>query len=267
MAAELDLPPRERPSRTRLGRERAFHNRRYAAGAPDPRGEVRKLYRALRGVHDAQAHLLRTLGTGKAVLEYGCADGTLSLDELGVPRFVASLDGIDISDGAIAVARDKATRAGLLNVTFQHMDGEAMGFPDASFDVVYGRGILHHLDLAKALAEIARVLRPNGTALFVEPLGHNPLINWYRRRTPALRTPDEHPLVRRDLIAARRHFRTVDSLMAGLAAPLGALLARRFDGAPAVARLLGACEALDRVLLRLPGLKWQAWHTCLILRK
>jgi hypothetical protein len=48
-------------------------------------------------------------------------------------------------------------------------------------------------DLSLACSEIARVLRPGGPAIFVEPLGHNPLINAYRKRTPALRTVDEHP--------------------------------------------------------------------------
>ncbi len=266
MAAELDLSTTDHAGATRLGREQRFHNRRYAAGARDPRAEVRKLYRALHGLHDAQASLLRAFGAGKAVLEYGCADGTLSLDELAVPSFVGWLDGIDISDGAIAVARRKAGQAGICNVSFRHMDGEAMSFQDDSFDVVYGRGILHHLDLAKALPEIARVLRLGGTALFVEPLGHNPMINWYRQRTPGLRTPDEHPLKRCDLALAQRYFNTVDSVMAGLTTPLAALVARRWEGA-AAPRLLDACAALDRMLLRLPGLKWQAWHTCLILRK
>jgi hypothetical protein len=36
---------------------------------------------------------------------------------------------------------------------------------------------------------------PAGWALFSEPLGHNPLVNWYRNRTPEQRTEDEHPLL------------------------------------------------------------------------
>ncbi|MBI3515458.1 MAG: class I SAM-dependent methyltransferase [Proteobacteria bacterium] len=197
------------------------------------------------------------------MLEYGCADGTLSLDELDVPSFVARLEGIDIADGAIAVARQKAAHRGLRNATFRHMNAEAMSFPRASFDVVFGRGILHHLDLDKALAEIARVLKPDGVALFLEPLGHNPLINWYRARTPGLRTPDEHPLLRRDFALARRHFGAVDKVVAGLTTPLAALAERRLGATP----LMGLCEALDRALLVLPGVSWQAWHACLILRK
>jgi len=41
-------------------------------------------------------------------------------------------------------------------------------------------------------------------------MGHNPLINWYRRNTPAMRTPDEHPLLMADLRLAAAFFRRVE---------------------------------------------------------
>jgi SAM-dependent methyltransferase len=44
--------------------------------------------------------------------------------------------------------------------------GEALPFPDASFDLVYGRQVLHHArDLPTLCAEMARVLKPGGTFL------------------------------------------------------------------------------------------------------
>jgi SAM-dependent methyltransferase len=44
--------------------------------------------------------------------------------------------------------------------------GEALPFPDATFDLVYGRQVLHHArDLRVLCAEMARVLRPGGTFL------------------------------------------------------------------------------------------------------
>ena len=44
--------------------------------------------------------------------------------------------------------------------------GESLPFPDASFDLVYGRQVLHHArDLPTLCAEMARVLRPGGTFL------------------------------------------------------------------------------------------------------
>ena len=81
---------------------------------------------------------------------------------------------------------------------------------DDSFDLVCGSGILHHLDLPAAMRELARVLRPSGRAVFMEPLGHNPAINAFRNRTPELRTPDEHPLLGKDLKLCRRYFGSVE---------------------------------------------------------
>jgi SAM-dependent methyltransferase len=60
------------------------------------------------------------------------------------------------------------------------------------------------------MAEVARVLRSNGRAVFSEPLGHNPLLWLFRRLTPAFRTPDEHPLLYRDLRLMRKRFGNVE---------------------------------------------------------
>src|SRR3546814_18316951 len=80
------------------------------------------------------------------------------------------------------------------------MNAEAMTFPDDSFDLVFGSGIIHHLDIDRASGEIARVLRPGGRAVFIEPLGLNPAIALYRRFPPRALTPHDPPLL-------RRHFR------------------------------------------------------------
>jgi SAM-dependent methyltransferase len=40
--------------------------------------------------------------------------------------------------------------------------------------------VLIHTDLAAAMAEMRRVLRPGGVAVLVEPLARNPLVNLYR---------------------------------------------------------------------------------------
>src|SRR3546814_1101008 len=92
------------------------------------------------------------------------------------------------------------------------MNAEAMTFPDDSFDLVFGSGIIHHLDIDRAFGEIARVLRPGGRAVFIEPLGLNPAIELYRRFTPSARTPDEHPLLRRDF-RSEEHTSELQSLM------------------------------------------------------
>lgn len=56
--------------------------------------------------------------------------------------------------------------AGQVQITVVEEWGEALPFPDASFDLVYGRQVLHHArDLPTLCAEMARVLKPGGTFL------------------------------------------------------------------------------------------------------
>ena len=67
------------------------------------------------------------------------------------------------------------------------------------FDIIYGVGILHHLNLNKTVKEIERLLKKNGSLIFIEPLGTNPFINLYRKLTPNSRSKDEHPLTFNDI--------------------------------------------------------------------
>ena len=131
-----------------------------------------------------------------------------------------------------------------------------MSFPDDHFDLVYGSAILHHLDLRAACREIARVLRPGGRAVFLEPLGHNVLINLYRRLTPAMRTVDEHPLRMADLDTIAEHFADTRVHYHVLTA-LAAVPLRTFPGA---ARLFRTLHAVDRALFRVPACRRQAWQ-------
>jgi ubiquinone/menaquinone biosynthesis C-methylase UbiE len=199
---------------------------------------------------------------GKDVLEYGCAGGELSVDYLDLPRIARTLTGIDISDVAIAKAEASAQKAGYDNCSFSAMNAEAMTFPDQSFDLVFGRGIIHHLDLDRSYGEIARVLRPGGTAIFYEPMGHNFILNMYRSRTPEVRTPDEHPMLTKDFVLARKYFTNVDVRYFGLATVVSA-------GLPEVLRApaywMG--RAVDGVVLRLPFVKRYAWFALMVMTK
>lgn len=89
---------------------------------------------------------------------------------------------------------------------FLLMDAHKLDFPDDHFDVVFGWGILHHLDLGLALAEIRRVLRPDGIFMFSEPLDNNPVGRLVRRATPGARTVDETPFRASHLAAIREQF-------------------------------------------------------------
>ena len=241
----------------RVRREQEFHNQIYADGG---REHLTRWYDAVRSAEAEQDRLVRLHARGRSVLEYGCADGALSIDALGLPAIAAELHGIDISDYAIAAANARARAGGFeAKARFHAMNAEATTLADGAYDLVFGRSIIHHLDLDAAFREIARMLKPGGVAIFLEPMGHNPLINWYRRRTPALRTADEHPLLESDLAIARRYFTRVDAASYGLTS----LLAAPFDSP----KLMRAFERVDRLLFRWPLLRRQAWFTLMLARK
>jgi ubiquinone/menaquinone biosynthesis C-methylase UbiE len=100
---------------------------------------------------------------GKRLLEVGCGIGidTVRLAALGFDEVV----GVDLTETAIEIARRRAVREGLLNITYSREDGENLSFPDESFDMVYSFGVIHHTpDIQKAVREIHRVLKPGGAA-------------------------------------------------------------------------------------------------------
>jgi SAM-dependent methyltransferase len=160
----------------------------------------------------------------------------------------------------VAQAREEATLRGIENLTFDVMNAERMEFPAASFDLVCGFGILHHLDLEKSLREIARVLKPTGRAVFLEPLGHNPAINLFRRLTPSIRTPDEHPLRMSDLYHIKEHFGDVEATYLNLTT----LAATPFIRLPGVASIQRGLAVLDKGLFSaIPALRRFAWNVVL----
>lgn len=241
----------------RLERERDFHNNRF--GATEARKED-SFYFAL--THGASRYWdeVKLASLGCDVLEYGCASGGNSI---ALAPGAESVAGIDISDVAIAQATGEAAARGLGNTRFAVEDAEHMSFPDASFDVVFGSGILHHLDLDASFRELNRVMRPGATALFWEPLGHNAAINAYRNRTPHARTEDEHPLLKSDFDLVRRYFRSTDLEFFGLFTL--AAIPFRNSAAGGVVRAVG--EAIDNVVLKIPSLQWQAWYVLIRLTR
>lgn len=95
-----------------------------------------------------------------------------------------------------------------------------MPFPNNKFDLVIGRGIIHHLDLKVSLLEINRVLKKGGTASFLEPLDANPLLKIFRFLTPFARTPDEKPITKNDLKWINNTFKVQSSYYEIITTPL-----------------------------------------------
>ncbi len=166
-----------------------------------------------------EAHL--DAAAGQRVLDLGCGRGERSVDLL---RRGATVDGIDISEVYTDRAEAAARAAGFDDGQFAFVAGDAHALPyaDATFDLVVGDGILHHLDLDVALGELHRVLKPGGRALFREPLLDNPLLKVFRTLTPKARTDDELPLSAGDLdrIAGSGRWRVESAYCGLLSAPV-----------------------------------------------
>ena len=78
--------------------------------------------------------------------------------------------GADISEGMMAVGREKVEKAGLQDIiSFQKEDCMKLSFPDETFDAVTSAyGVRNFEDLDAGLREMQRVLRPGGHLLIVE---------------------------------------------------------------------------------------------------
>jgi len=229
--------------------EREFHNKLFAEDSEGREKVVGKYYSVLEGSLDFYRAYIDENCPRSRVLDYGCGEGLWSfyMAERG-----AEVTAIDISEVAVEQAKKR--------LTFLAMDAEHTDFEDDSFDLVCGTAILHHLDLNKCFAELARVLRPSGSAIFLEPMGHNPLINLYRRRTGDIRTPDEHPLRMEDFELAREYFSGVETRFFHLVT-LPLFLVRDFFFFKPLLRAANACEAW--LLKRLPFLERYSWMVVL----
>lgn len=139
---------------------------------------------------------------GKRVIEYGCGLGKLTVL---LARSGADVTAVDLSEQSIEAARRRAQLTGVeRDITFVAAPGESLPFEDASFDIAFGKAVLHHLDAATGAQELARILRPGGRAAFSEPLGTNPVVQFVRDHVPY---PHKHergadiPLRRSDIEA------------------------------------------------------------------
>ena len=98
-------------------------------------------------------------------LEIGAGTGYFSLNLLQA-GVLQEATCTDISPGMVATLAGNARRLGL-EVRAAPADAESLPFADASFDLVFGHAVLHHLpNLEQAFAELYRVLRPGGRILF-----------------------------------------------------------------------------------------------------
>lgn len=127
------------------------------------------------------------------LLDIGCGTGASH----GIyTRRAGRYIGLDLSPRSIDAARSKHPE-----LNWEVGDACALRFDDASFDVVAFSSVLHHIpDIAHALAEAARVVRPGGMVFAYDPnLLHPGMLLLRHPRSPLYLSqgvsPDECPLL------------------------------------------------------------------------
>jgi ubiquinone/menaquinone biosynthesis C-methylase UbiE len=103
------------------------------------------------------------VGSGQRVLDVGCGigDPTLQVAVLVGPH--GKVLGVDIAEGMIAIARERAAALGLAHAEFRVDDVTTADLPEAGFDVVLGRWSLIYLDdVAGVLERLRHALVPGG---------------------------------------------------------------------------------------------------------
>ena len=187
----------------------------------------------------------------------------------------AQVTTTDISPGMVRAALRLAELHGV-TLEGRVIAGETLGVEEGAYDFVYVANTIHHVaDRAALFAQIVRALKPGGRFFSWDPVRYNPLINVYRRLATEVRTEDETPLGRADAALARQYFPDLECRffwIASLALFVKYFLVDRvhpnqdrywkriFRETDKTLGWWKPLAALDRVLTRLPGVRWLAWN-------
>lgn len=141
---------------------------------------VRGVYERIAPLYDAWALLTETrarracldlarVRDGESVLEVAVGTG-MTFAELLARNPSGRNEGIDLTEGMLRRAKERARRVGRGEFHLALGDAYALDFPDASFDLVvnnYMFDLLPEEDFPRVLAEFHRVLRPGGRLVLV----------------------------------------------------------------------------------------------------
>ena len=203
----------------------------------------------------------------KIFLDFACGNGcaAIACAQQGALLSV----GLDISDVSVKNAK-QAVKAFPEEISkrlfFYQGDCEDTNLPSSSIDIVLCSGMLHHLNLEKAYAELSRIIVPGGLIVGIEALGHNPFFQAYRDLTPHLRTRWEasHIMKIEDILKA------VDfgfDILEMKFWHFFELLAVPFRGRREFKWVQALGFSIDQLFFRLPFCKKLAWQVSFVLRK
>ena len=237
-------------------REKEFHNKLQSQS----KGRFENIfYKAISNAWEDFYNYLNLKAKNSEILDYGCGIGPVI--EKVIEYNPKKITGIDISDVSILKAKEKFHDQSY-KVELKVDNCEKTKFEDNKFDIVYGLGILHHLQFSKCITEIARILKPGGSLLFIEPLGTNPLINLYRALTPGSRSKDEHPLIFKDFEIIEENFGDVNLKFYGFLTLVFFPFYRSSNS-----RFFQMLVRLDQKLFKIKLFKYFAWSVLITAKK
>jgi ubiquinone/menaquinone biosynthesis C-methylase UbiE len=154
--------------------------------------------------------------------------------------------------------------------------GEFLNVPEETYDLIYVANTIHHVqDRDRLFSQMQRSLKPGGRFFSYDPLAYNPAINVYRRMATDVRTPDESPLTVADVRLAKKYFTNVQHREFWISSLLlfvkyyvkdrlhpndDRYWKRILRETPSGLRWWMPLRSLDRILTRLPLVRWLSWN-------
>ena len=197
----------------------------------------------------------------RRLLEVGCGIGT---DLVRFAHGGARVTGIDLSQTAIDLARKNFALNDLSADELRVANGEELPYGDATFDVVYGHGVIQYTaDPAKLIHECHRVLKPGGTGIFMV---YN-RISWLNALSKVMKVALEHedaPVLKKFSIGEFREllkpFAAVEIIPERF--PVKSRLHKGWKGVAFNTMFVGTFNALPRSWVRPLG-----WHLMAFCKK
>jgi ubiquinone/menaquinone biosynthesis C-methylase UbiE len=238
-------------------REKNFHNKLQS----QKEGRFENIfYKALYNMYEDFNSIIYEKANNKIVLDYGCGVGSITEK---ITKFdPKKLVGVDISEVSINKAIESAKNKNL-QIEYLVDNCEDLKLNEKNFDLVFGSGILHHLNIEKAINQISKVLKDNGEMVFLEPLGTNPFINLYRKYTPNSRSVDEHPFVKKDFVLIKSLFQNVKVNYYGFFT----LVFFLFYKSPKTSFFFKTLTKLDKYFFKIKYFRNFAWSVLIVARK
>ena len=174
--------------------------------------------------------------TGKRILELGSGRGEFSV---ALAKCGAEVVGVDVGEDLVKLGREVA-KVNNVECEFVCASIDDLGLPTDSFDYVVGNAILHHLSeegVVNSIKEAKRVLKPDGEALFFEPIENSRIFDFIQNLFPAgvpgtriyrpsiinrkqwadyLSRVDDRTMTNRELVQAKGDFEKVEFKYYGL---------------------------------------------------